>query len=58
MLCWLLKSFLRNTVIDARIYFVMTVRGKGDLDFIGCTTNAAHVVRTIPELSRLIQQIV
>jgi hypothetical protein len=36
----------------------MTVRGRGDLDFIGYTTNATHVVRTIPELSRLMQQIV
>lgn len=35
----------------------MTVRGKGNVDSIGCTTSAARVVRTIPESSRLTQQI-
>uniref|UniRef100_A0A0E0C6E5 CHY-type domain-containing protein n=1 Tax=Oryza meridionalis TaxID=40149 RepID=A0A0E0C6E5_9ORYZ len=56
--CWLLKSFLRNTVIGVRIYFVMIVKEKGGLDFTGCTINAAPVVLIIPELSRPIQQIV
>ena len=41
----------------SRTYFVTTVRRKGDVDSIGCTTNAAPAVRTIPELSRLTQQI-
>jgi hypothetical protein len=43
---------------SSRAYFVTTVRGKGDLGFIGCTTNAAPAVPTIRELSKLIQQIV
>lgn len=42
----------------SRIYFVTTVREKGDLDSIGCITNAASAVRIIPESSRLTQQIV
>ena len=58
MRCWLLKSFPRNTAIGVRTFFVMTVKEKGDLSFIGCTTNAAPVVLTIPELSKLIRQIV
>ena len=41
----------------SRTYFVTTVRRKGDVDSIGCTTNAGPAVRTIPELSRLTQQI-
>jgi zinc finger-like protein len=41
----------------SRISFVTTVRRKGNVDSIGCTTNAAHVARTIPALSRLTQQI-
>ena len=41
----------------SRTYFVTTVRRKGDADSIGCTTNAGPAVRTIPELSRLTQQI-
>jgi zinc finger-like protein len=43
---------------SSRIFFVMTVKEKGDLNFIGCTTNAAPVVLTIPESLRLIRQIV
>lgn len=34
------------------------MKEKGDLDFIGYTTNAAAVVPIIPELLRPIQQIV
>ena len=43
---------------SSRIFFVMTVKEKGDLNFIGCTTNAAPVVLTIPESLRLTRQIV
>ena len=43
---------------SSRIFFVTTVKEKGDLSFIGCTTNASPVVLTIPELSKLIRQIV
>ncbi|XP_044329157.1 uncharacterized protein [Triticum aestivum] len=32
---WLLKSFQRNTAIGVRIFFVMIVKEKGDLNFIG-----------------------
>lgn len=45
-------------MIGVRIFFAMTVKEKGDLNFIGCTTNVAPVVLIIPELSRLIRQIV
>ena len=45
-------------MIGVRIYFVTTVKEEGGLDFIGCTTNATPVVLIIPELSRLIRQIV
>ena len=43
---------------SSRIFFVMTVKEKGDLNFTGSTTNAAPVVLTIPESLRLTRQIV